>query len=244
MIRVYIYHKNPEILRFIYNTINDYFTGIQHTYRIFASWKYKEAALYLQKTADSGDIFFFDFSDFETAIKFSSYLRAKNSIASLVHIGNIDSLLKTLYLRPSAFLDDPLDKGKILEIITQLDTMHQKIQSNKFFSFKYEGEPMRIAYNNIDYFESNSKKVILHFNKNNQEYCFTAKLDDIERSLPSSFLRCHQSYIVNMNNVQRFDAKNRLFLLCSNEEVYISKRMFSQAKERYSNYIKLLNTRE
>lgn len=100
MINVFIYHKNQEHMKFLHKTVDDYFRSVKHSYRIFGTSNCNEAAAYMQRIVKTGDIFFFDFSDFEMMYKFAAFLRHHNSIASWVRIGNIDSLLKTLYLRP------------------------------------------------------------------------------------------------------------------------------------------------
>lgn len=243
MIRVFIYHRNPEILGFIHKTVEEYFHRVKHNYRICSTCNRNDAAAYLKRIANIADIFFFDFSEFEIIYKFVAYLRQQNTTASWVHIGSIDSLLKTLYFRPSAFIENPEDKDKITELITILDNFHQRIQAKNYFMFKYEGEHIRVSYDNIDYFESDAKKVILHLSNNQNKYYFTAKLSDIQVNLPPFFLRCHQSYIVNMNKIQNINPINHSFNLVSNEVVFISKRMFPIAKEKYNEYISSKNNK-
>ena len=96
---------------------------------------------------------------------------------------------------------------------------------------------MRIPYDEISDFESNAKKVTLRKEDGGETYYFTAKLDDIEQELPSFFLRCHQSYLVNMHKIRSLDTKERTFLLFSGEEILISRRMYTEAKERYQNFL-------
>ena len=243
MIRVFIYHKNSEIMEFIHKIVDESFHRVKHNYRICSTANRNDAAAYLKRIADIADIFFFDFSEFEIAYKYVAYLRQQNTTASWVHIGSIHSLLKTLYLRPSAFIENSGDKDKITEIITNLENLHQRIQAKNYFMFKYEGEHIRVSYDNIDYFESDAKKVILHLSNNQNKYYFTAKLSDIQVHLPPFFLRCHQSYIVNMNKIQNINPINHSFNLVSNEVVFISKRMFPMSKEKYNEYISSKNNK-
>lgn len=236
MINVFIHHKDKETIKFINDALCKYFKKVRHGYCISGNSNYNETVIYLKKYVKTTDVFFLDFSDFKATYKFALYLRQNNSNAFWVHIGSIDTLLKTLHLRPSAFIDDPENEIRIIETITILDNQYQKVLANTYFSFKYEGEPIRIKYSNIEYFESSAKKVILHLKQSKKVYYFTSKLKDIEQVLPSCFLRCHQSYIVNMDNIKQIDLRNHSFILSSNDEVFISKRMFAQTKKSYNEY--------
>ncbi|HIY52788.1 MAG TPA: LytTR family transcriptional regulator DNA-binding domain-containing protein, partial [Candidatus Agathobaculum merdavium] len=58
-----------------------------------------------------------------------------------------------------------------------------------------------------------------------------------EAQLPSYFLRCHQSYLVNMQQIRKLDTQNHVFLLGNNEEILISRRNYTHAKERYQQFL-------
>jgi len=233
MVNVFVYHKNPETTKIIYDSVTEYFRRIKHTFQIFASSKENEAAAYLKENASTVNIFFLDFGKFEQSLKFIAYFRQRNESATWVHMGNIESLLKTLYYRPSAFLDDAGDIQKIEKIIKCLDGFWQKKITEEYFNFKYDGERVSVKYDDIIYFESNAKRVIPHIIKAEREYYFAAKLSEIEQVLPDYFLRCHQSYIVNMKKIKKMSMKNHSFIMEDNDEIYISKRMFTEAKKRY-----------
>lgn len=62
------------------------------------------------------------------------------------------------------------------------------------------------------------------------------KLDDVMKLLPDCYLRCHQSNIVNMNDIKVF-AGNTV-TLSDGTDIRISKSRYRQAKEKFLNYIK------
>lgn len=54
--------------------------------------------------------------------------------------------------------------------------------------------------------------------------------------LPSYFLQCHKSYLVNMNYVRQFDGSS--ILLATGEEIPVSQRRRSYAKARLRGYVR------
>lgn len=238
MANIFMYHPDPDVLKLMSGIIMSYFDSVKHTYRIFGSWNMNESMLFLKDKYSWVDIAVIDHSSLENAFRLSGYIRRANSRAFIVHIGDTDTLIKSLIYRPSAFIDDPADKNKLTETVSGLDMICRKTEAERFLIFRFEGEPMRIAYRNIEYFESRAKKVMIHMDNRTVNYCFTAKLDDLQEQVPQFFLRCHQSYLVNMKCISRMDVLNRTFLMHSEEVVLISKRMMSEARLKYEAFIK------
>ncbi|MDE6925907.1 MAG: LytTR family transcriptional regulator DNA-binding domain-containing protein [Acetatifactor sp.] len=191
------------------------------------------------------DIFFFDFSDFSGAILLASHLREQNLMASWVYMeGTSENLYRALYAQPSAYVGDAVNEKEVLTTLRQLVQRSLQMQKKYYFCFKLEGEYLRIPFEEISYFESNAKKVTLHQVKSDKCYFFTAKLDDISKQLSSDFIRCHQSYLVNMQEIRCLDIKNHLFRLRSNEEIMISRRSYKETKEKYEQFLTGWSTRK
>ena len=66
-------------------------------------------------------------------------------------------------------------------------------------------------------------------------------INSIEQQLPTSgsFLRCHQSYIINMNCAE-LDEKHYYFTMKSGANVHIRKRQYGQIKRIYNSYRMLM----
>ena len=235
--KLFIYHEKPDIVQFLYQTVKEYFETVRHTYQIFATWQLKESAEYLKQNVRNVDLFLMDFSRFESGKKMIQYIRQYNSAASWVYIGELKGLPDTLLYRPSAYLNTEMTKASVTDLIQQLDALFQCEQKENYFTFKYEKEFVRIPYDKITFFESQAKKVILHLIPNDKKYYFTAKLSDIETMLPDCFLRCHQSYLINMNQVKYLDQGDHIFMMQSQEEILISKRLYTNVKKTYETYM-------
>lgn len=185
---------------------------------------------------DDTDIYIIDFSDVQTGKNLTEQIRRKTLIPAVIMI-NIDckTMKNYLYLRPSALIEDIQDTQELIHAVSDLKS--ETISANRYFSFKCNGEIMRIPYSNIEYFESNAKKVTLYTLNRAVTYYFSAKLDDIARILPDNFLRCHKSYIVNMKYISKFDRANRTFCMLSKDEVFVSRRMYAEASAEYKKYV-------
>ena len=63
----------------------------------------------------------------------------------------------------------------------------------------------------------------------------TCKLNDLEEKLSDKrFLRCHQSYLANMDHIQ---SAGDNFVMDSGDVVHIRKNGAREIKEKYENYI-------
>ena len=238
MIRIFIYHSQLQRMQFLQNSMVAYFQKQRHTYRLTACSKYDEALKHLKGTGREDDVFFFDFAVFPTGIRLASCLREENPQGIWVYMdGTAENLYSAMLLQPSAYIPDSGEGHAVLSTLQRLEKYQQILQKNHYFSFKCDGEYLRIPFEDISYFESSAKKVMLQPSKGEKRYCFAAKLDDIARQLPDYFLRCHQSYLINMHMVRSLDSQNHVFWLHSNEDILISRRNYREAKERYQLFL-------
>lgn len=87
----------------------------------------------------------------------------------------------------------------------------------------------------IAFAESRRHRVLLHTDDEVIEA--SGKLSDVERALPERFVRCHQSFLVNLDRVERLDAAE--VLLSSGERVPISKNRRRQVRDALFAYVRM-----
>lgn len=90
----------------------------------------------------------------------------------------------------------------------------------------------RVEFQNIEYIESRNKYIIIHCTCG-IVYTERCKLSDIEELLDSRFLRCHQSYIINMDEVKEI---NDSFLMFSGDIVPIRRKDFAKIRNEFEEY--------
>jgi DNA-binding LytR/AlgR family response regulator len=238
MIQITVYHSKLETAQLLSGIITAYFKKVRHSFNLNAYTKWEETMKHLRQAGAKADILILDCSDLSKAGALVSQLRTVNTRASWVCTDTDVEGLNTLMLtRPSVYLPELSDQRKIFNTIGRLDHYHQEQQRKNDFTFKCDGEHIRVPYGDIGYFESSAKKVTLYLGNSDKTYFFSAKLDDIEALLPDHFLRCHQSYLVNLRMIRHLDSKNHVFVLHSGEEILISRRSYTAAKEAYQSYL-------
>lgn len=93
---------------------------------------------------------------------------------------------------------------------------------------------IRVPYREILYVESRNSQCILH-RTGGEIHTIYKKLGEIERELDAPcFLRCHRSYLVNMNYIRSVGAD---FTLSSGDTVLIRKRDLRAIRQAYHDYI-------
>ena len=85
----------------------------------------------------------------------------------------------------------------------------------------------------ILYLESRAHRTMIHTYEG-EEVC-RDKISDLEQRMGDTFVRCHQSFLVNMKYIRRIE--NESFKLENGEEISISKRRYVETKNRYFAYL-------
>lgn len=233
MIRMFIYHWNPERVQKLREAVSGYFRRRKLHYVLTSCRDYQEADAYLKERGGEDDIFLFCGGNLQRTFHLAKRMRNGNLASSWIYAdGSAEGLLRSLILRPSAFLPDSGDEERLFAVLDALVAFHSAMEKTRYFTFKCEGEYQRLPVDAILFLESSGKMLTLH-QENRKNYYFRAKLDEIAASLPDSFLRCHQSFLVNLHVVRQLDEKNHVFILQNDDEIPVSRRLYPKAKRMY-----------
>jgi len=181
------------------------------------------------------DILLLDSQD-SSCINLASNIRTKNLIISIIffNVTADKKLLEIVRFRPSYITLLAKDNSGLAKALRW--SCAEQLRAHPYFSVKNKDVQMKIEHDSIIYFESRQRIVVLHTSQ--QAIEFYAKLSDVQSSLPSDyFVRCHQSYIVNMNQVRTLDKANRLFVLKSGLTIEISKSQYSCVVAEYERFV-------
>ena len=183
---------------------------------------------------NSYDVYIFDARSNE-CLELAEHIRSENLVSSILFLnakrdGELNNIIK---YRPS-YIVFSFDEAKALEAGIKRCCSEQSSRRS-FFTVKTKESSMRFDYKDILCFESVQRIVCMYSVTKAVE--FYAKLGDIETSLPESkFVRCHQSYIVNLDYVQQLDKAARYFRLVSGREIPISKSYYTSSVESFEKY--------
>lgn len=94
---------------------------------------------------------------------------------------------------------------------------------------------VRIALKQVCYFVSDRRKIRAVLEADHEPIEFYMKMDELEEYLsPCEFLRCHQSFLININKIQSWDGSGICF--AGQEKIPISRRYRRPVKEILERY--------
>lgn len=114
-----------------------------------------------------------------------------------------------------------------------MDRATREVPTNTY-QIKNYSKIVRVPYHEILYIESNNSKCIMHCS-DAQRYVIYKRLTMIEHELNDGrFLRCHQSYLVNMDYIQQVDSQ---FTLTTGDTVLIRQRNLKAIRQSALDYM-------
>lgn len=149
------------------------------------------------------------------AVEMARQIRLKSEETYMIIVAD-STISPTVYMRPSigaeSLLLRPLDDVQIREVLNEAVGTYAKrflnSDSRKVFVLESRGMRELIEYDRIVYFESREKK--LFCNIGDEEYSFYGTLDQLEEQLCDSFIRCHRSFLVNCNKIERISLSRNI----------------------------------
>lgn len=155
---------------------------------------------------------------------------------------NIGMILLTGYLEyardifradPSYFLVKPVKREELFAAIDKCLKL-QPIRESRELCIEVKGSVIRLPIQDIYYMESEKRRIHIYGETGHQE-CY-GKLGDFMERLTEQFVRCHQSYIVNMDKIQKMEMEE--ILLINGEKIPVSRAKYSEVRERFIQYLK------
>ena len=101
------------------------------------------------------------------------------------------------------FLRKPLVQDEVSDAIDRALANLEELRARRPLILKSYGHVISVPIDSIEYIESDRRKVRVHADDKTVEAY--GALADVARILPSSFVRCHKSFIVNMDRILEFD---------------------------------------
>ncbi|MGN0707901.1 MAG: LytR/AlgR family response regulator transcription factor [Faecalibacterium sp.] len=140
-----------------------------------------------------------------------------------------DFAIESYEVEARGYLLKPLDYNKLKRV---MDRITQSVPS-KAYQILQRTTVTMLAYSEILYIESINSKCFLH-TKSGETYTIYKTLNTIETELGDQrFLRCHQSFLVNMDHIRQM---GKHCVLSNGELVPIRQRGVKSVREMYLNY--------
>lgn len=135
-----------------------------------------------------------------------------------------------LGIKPYGFIGKPLPTDKVCYYINRL--INEKQRENNRLQVMHAGIRHDILMSDIIYIESQGR--LANIRRSSEVTAAYEKLDDIEKRLDDRFVRCHQSYIVNLEHVA--EMKTSSMVMKNGVELKISRARTAETRQRYFEY--------
>ena len=173
------------------------------------------------------DIFMEGLNGFEASVKIRKY---DKSVAIVFLTKSPDFAIESYEVEASGYLLKPADDKKLSLLLSKLT----RTERPKSIAIKKRGKVKTFDYRDIVYAESHAHTLTVHLTGGREDSIYY-KLDDFEDELNDErFLRCHKSYLVNMDFVKHAE---EVFTLTTGSKVPIRSRGRKEIINSYTRHL-------
>ncbi len=215
MVQIILCDPEQEWCGLLQETLTKIFFEIEECH--IATCKTGEELLRILMEGASPDLIFLD-------AQTAQALRLRHFQTELVLCSNnADDAIEGYQLHAFDFIKKPFSASRLKKVMNRF--IREKMQKDiPFLQVPIRGCPVRINLHQVWYFESQERKIVVHGTR--EPLSFYQKLDQLQEMLAeSSFIRCHQSYLVNLEMIQSVQNSN---LLLKNGKILPISRRYSQ----------------
>ena len=144
-------------------------------------------------------------------IQLAKQIREKNKDCYIIFITcHCEYVFLAYKYRTFDYLCKPVSQEALEDTVLRLFKDIKESKSNKRF-IKLDHKNTIIDQKEILYIKRDGMKVIFH--TEDKDYETYNSFTKLQEQLPSNFVRCHKSYIANLNNITRLDLTENLVYL-------------------------------
>lgn len=198
-------------------------------------YKSGEALLWDLEYSAHIDIFFLDiFMEGINGIETAKKIRSIEPDSLLVFISSSQDFYRESYeLYAFNYLIKPVSKDKLAELLKHA-IEHLNKEMDRVVSLSFNNKLQRVHCSQLLYLSS-EKHIVNFYLKNGDILKAYGKLDDYAVQLPvENFLRCHQSYIVNLSHVTALSA-NKFSI--GDIRIPVSRIFSTEARHKYCTHM-------
>ena len=228
MQRIVICDDSPGVLVSLTRMVDELWTVPHETVGLF-SWEALERYL-LVEAPGQVDILMMDIKlGQQNGIDLSQKLLLRWPRIKVIFItGYIEYCEEIFQTSPTAFLVKPIKPEKLLFALEKANRELEEEAGQYLIILDRMRSSVRIPIQQIAYAESEGRLARIRAEERTVE-CYL-RLDELEQQLTRQFIRCHQSYLVNLEYVE-LQEKSKL-LLRSGERIPISRARSKETRER------------
>lgn len=163
-------------------------------------------------------------------IKTAQEIRARHNDVKIIFLSSSKDHYPQAYeVFAFNYIVKPFNRERLYAVLSRaLDELRK--ESGYKIRIQYKGAAHSVDCRDIWYIESQDKLILFHLADESVLQCY-GKLDEILRELPEqSFVRCHQSFLVNLSHVTEIGDN---YFRIGQTMIGISRKYGKEAKDRY-----------
>lgn len=208
---------------------------LRDTHSVSSYTNPQEMLVEIEANNESGDLYLLDiFMEEMNGIDVAKRIQKKDAQAQICFISTSEDFYREAYnLYALQYLIKPVKKEDMDKLLLHVTKQRKKLKEEKLY-YKWRGEMGSISYGNILYINSMEHTLYIHC-KDGEIQEYKGKLNELaDRICGETFCRCHQSFIVNMYQVNSLRGMN---LVIENEKIPISRKYYESVKKQYQEII-------
>lgn len=193
------------------------------------------AAADIEEERNVPDIIFMDIElGAESGIEWAKKINSILPMCQMIFISAFDSYYLDVYDADHIFfLKKPFTKETVDKAVSRAKEKLEK-ESDEIFRYSTNRISKSVYMRDILFFEKNRRKVKIYTNDGLVDEYYDS-LDEIQKSLSDNFIRCHNSYVVNLKYVKEFTPSE--FRLYSGISIPISRSYAKEVKGKFAAFI-------
>jgi DNA-binding LytR/AlgR family response regulator len=171
----------------------------------------------------------------KTGIEVAKQIRKYDSNCKIIFTtSSSEHALESFEVFPFNYLIKPISKVAFNTVFEKALDVNNKESQNRLI-IKIGATIHTVYYKDIQYIESDARSLNIH-TVNSKNFTFLSKLDDIQKSINDRrFVRCHKSYLVNMDYI--LNVEDYSFKILDNTKIPVTQRNFATIKKIFFDYI-------
>lgn len=233
MLNFVLCDDNPIILDKLSKMLNSIF--ITKNYDAIISFKSTQANEILEYVAKNPvDVLILDIklNSGLSGIDLAEKIREKNKNVYIIFTtGHLEYALIAYQVKTFDYIPKPLTVERLTETVVRLfdDMNNQKCNFIKIANSK-----IVVKEDDINFIKRDGMKLV--YNTTTKDFETYSSFNKIQDSLPKSFIRCHKSYIANINNINNIEPQKNIILFNNNSYCSIGPKYKNNLMEVISNY--------
>lgn len=206
MYQIAIYEDEKIFSEAFEKNCNQLCTKLKIDHTVTAFQNSKELLQIISTEPTKFDLFLLDIiTDELSGMDLAKIIRKKNKESSIIFVtSNRDFAIQGYEVQALHYLLKPIDINLLEKLI---DTDYKNKFKRKFITLETHTNLVKIAFSEIVALETVNRKVAVYLL--DKTIYHTGKLSDLAEQLPSNlFIRCHQSFTLNIRNIREVDKKN------------------------------------